>query len=71
MIIKKTNFKGLKVIKSKSHYDSRGFFREVFKKNIVREHNPIFWCFSKSKKKCFKRATSTIKLLPRKICNCA
>ena len=50
MIITKTNFKGLKVIKNKSHYDSRGFFREVFKKNIVREHDPIFWCFSKSKK---------------------
>ncbi len=50
MIVKKTKFKGLKVIKGKIYYDSRGFFKEIFKNKIFKKHNPIFWCMSKSKK---------------------
>ena len=50
MIIKKTIFKDLKVIQGKVHYDSRGFFKEIFKRKILKNHNSIFWCVSKSKK---------------------
>ena len=50
MIINKTSFKGLKLIKGKIYYDTRGFFKEIFKKNKIKSHNPIFWCMSKSKK---------------------
>ena len=50
MIIEKTKFKGLKIIRGKIYYDSRGFFKEVFKKKIFKNHNPVFWCMSKSKK---------------------
>jgi dTDP-4-dehydrorhamnose 3,5-epimerase len=50
MIVKKTNFSGLKIIKGKIFYDSRGFFKEIFKKKLFKNHNPIFWCISKSKK---------------------
>jgi len=32
MKIIKTKFKGLKIIKSKIHYDNRGYFREIAKK---------------------------------------
>jgi len=42
--------KGLKIFKGKNFYDSRGFFREIFMKKKVKEHKPIFWCTSKSKK---------------------
>ena len=45
-----TKIKGLKVFKGKNFYDSRGFFREIFLKKKVKEHKPIFWCTSKSKK---------------------
>ena len=50
MKINKTNFLGLKLIKGKIFYDTRGFFKEVFKKKNIKSHNPIFWCMSKSKK---------------------
>ena len=50
MIIKKTKFKGLKIVTGKIYYDSRGFFKEIFKKKIFKEHKPIFWCMFKSKK---------------------
>ena len=50
MKIKKTNFKGLKIIQSKVHYDSRGFFKELYKKKLLNKHKSIFWCVSKSKK---------------------
>ena len=50
MKIKKTKFKGLKVVKGKIFYDNRGFFKEIFKKKKFKGHNPIFWCMSKSKK---------------------
>ena len=44
-----TKILGLKIIKSKNFYDSRGFFREVFKKKLIKK-NLIFGCLSKSKK---------------------
>ena len=50
MKIQKTAFKGLKIIIGKTYYDSRGFFREIYKKKILKNHRPIFWCTSKSKK---------------------
>lgn len=50
MKIKKTNFKGLKLIEGITHFDQRGFFREIFKSNALKNHKPLFWCLSKSKK---------------------
>ena len=34
MKILNTNFSGLKIIKGKNYFDSRGYFREVFKNRI-------------------------------------
>ena len=50
MINTKAKFLGLKIFKSESFIDNRGFFREIFKKKNVKRHKPIFWCLSKSKK---------------------
>ena len=50
MHIKNTKFKGLKIINGKAFFDNRGFFREIFKKNSLKKHKPIFWCLSKSKR---------------------
>ena len=49
MKIINTEIYGLKILKSKNFHDSRGYFREVFKKNIIK-NNFIFGCLSKSKK---------------------
>lgn len=46
----KTKFKGLKIINGKIFYDTRGLFREVYKKRMLKKYNPIFWCLSKSKR---------------------
>ncbi len=50
MRIQKTKFDGLKIIKGKIFYDTRGFFREIYKKSGLKNHNSVFWCVSKSKK---------------------
>jgi dTDP-4-dehydrorhamnose 3,5-epimerase len=50
MKILKTNFKGLKIIQNINYKDGRGYFREIFKNNLLVRHKPIFWCLSKSKK---------------------
>ena len=50
MKILNTNFSGLKIIKGKNYFDSRGYFREVFKNRIFKNKNFIFWCVSNSKK---------------------
>lgn len=50
MKINKTSFSGLKIIKGKIYYDTRGFFKEIYRKNRIKSHDPIFWCMSKSKK---------------------
>ena len=47
---KNTKINGLKVISGKNHYDSRGFFKEIYVKKKFKNHKPIFWCMSKSKK---------------------
>jgi len=44
-----TRFKNLKIIKGYNHYDSRGFFREIYKKKNLKKKF-IFWCVSRSKK---------------------
>ena len=49
MKIINTKIPGLKILKSKNFYDFRGYFREVFKKKIIKK-NFVFGCLSKSKK---------------------
>ena len=50
MKIISTKFSGLKVIQSKSHKDSRGLFKEDYKKKFFKNKNFIFGCTSSSKK---------------------
>ena len=45
-----TKFSGLKIIQSKIFKDSRGFFREDFKKKNFKDKKFIFACTSSSKK---------------------
>ena len=45
-----TKFSGLKVIESKIFKDTRGFFKEDFKKKFFKEKKFIFGCTSSSKK---------------------
>ena len=50
MKIKSTKFTGLKIIQSKNYKDSRGFFKEDFKKKFFRDKKFVFGCISSSKK---------------------
>ena len=50
MKIKATKFRDLKVIYSEIHKDTRGFFREVFKKKNFSNKKFVFTCISSSKK---------------------
>ena len=50
MQIKKTKFKGLKIISNKIYKDSRGYFKEDFKSAFFKGTKFIFSCTSKSKK---------------------
>ena len=50
MKIKTTKFSGLKIIQSKLHRDSRGFFKEDFKKKFFKNEKFVFGCTSSSKK---------------------
>ncbi len=50
MQIKKTKFKGLKIITNKIYRDSRGYFKEDFKSIFFKGTRFIFSCTSKSKK---------------------
>ena len=50
MKITSTKFSGLKVIQSKIYKDSRGFFKEDFKKKKLRDKKFVFACTSSSKK---------------------
>ena len=43
MKIINTKIPGLKILKSKNYYDSRGFFREVFKQRLIKKRL-IFGC---------------------------
>jgi len=50
MKIKKTKFKGLKIIIGQKFVDSRGYFRELVREKIFKKSRFVFWCMSKSKK---------------------
>jgi len=50
MKIISTKFQGLKIIQSKIYKDSRGFFKEDFKKKFFKSKNFVFGCTSSSKK---------------------
>ena len=50
MKIYKTHFKELKIIKGTNFYDKRGYFREVYRKDFIKNKKFTFWCASKSKK---------------------
>ena len=54
MIIKKTKFKDLIIFGSKIHQDSRGNFREIFKKKYFNKNKFVFTCASKSKGKVLR-----------------
>ena len=49
MKIINTKISGLQILESKNFYDTRGYFREVFKKKIIKK-NFVFGCLSRSKK---------------------
>ena len=55
-MIKKTNFKGLKIFTNLMHKDNRGYFKEILLEEKVKSKFP-FLVMSFSKKKCFKRFT--------------
>ena len=50
MKITSTKFSGLKIIRSKIYKDSRGFFKEDFKKIFFKDKKFVFGCTSSSKK---------------------
>ena len=50
MKIISTKFSGLKIILSKNHRDSRGFFKEDFKKKFFKGKKFVFGCTSRSQK---------------------
>ena len=53
MIIRKTKFKGLLVVKQKNNYDDRGVLRETFSKKILKKKFIFEYCTS-SKKNVFR-----------------
>ena len=54
MRIKSTKFSGLKIIQSKCFKDSRGLFKEDYKKKFFKGKNFVFGCTSVSKKKAIR-----------------
>ena len=50
MQIKKTKFKGLKIVINKIYRDSRGYFKEDFKSKLFKRNKFLFSCTSKSRK---------------------
>mgnify|MGYP003949631447 FL=1 len=50
MKFKKTKIKDLIVFEGRRFLDSRGYFRELFKKKVFSKEKFVFWCMSKSKK---------------------
>jgi dTDP-4-dehydrorhamnose 3,5-epimerase len=46
----KINIEGIKIFKSKIFFDKRGFFKEVYKENLLPRKKFIFGCVSSSKK---------------------
>ena len=66
MRIISTKIYGLKILKSKNYYDSRGFFREVFKQRLIKKRL-IFGCLSKSKKNVLRGLHLQTKFLQAKL----
>ncbi len=54
MKVSKTKIKDLKVFTSKVHRDSRGYFKETFKKNTLEKIKFVFNCVSSSKKRVLR-----------------
>ena len=50
MQIKKTKFKGVRIVTNKIYKDSRGYFKEDFKQALFKGSKFIFSCTSRSKK---------------------
>ena len=64
----KTKFKDLKLIKTNTFKDKRGFFKEVFQNKVEKKNNFVFDCMSYSKKNVlrglhFQKKNSQAKLL--------
>ena len=59
-----TKFKELKIISSKRFIDSRGYFREVFKKKFFKIKH-FYLAAHQNQKKCFKRSSYANKAFPR------
>ena len=53
MIIKKTKFKGLLIIKQKNNKDNRGNLRETFNDKLLKKKFIFEYCTT-SKRKCFQ-----------------
>ncbi len=59
MKLLKTKIKDLKIIKTKIFKDRRGFLKEIFRENLIKNKKFIFNIMSFSKKKCLKRTPHT------------
>jgi dTDP-4-dehydrorhamnose 3,5-epimerase len=57
----KNKISGIKIFKSDIYKDNRGFFMEVYKKNIVKNKELIFHCTSSSKKNVLRGLHAQIK----------
>ena len=66
MKIISTKFSGLKVIQSKSYKDSRGLFKEDYKKKFFKNKNFVFGCTSSSKKNVIRGLHLQTKYLQEK-----
>ena len=67
MLIEKTNFKDLIILRTPIYKDRRGFFKEIYKKKFLNK-NLIFDCLSHSKKNTirglhFQRKNSQAKFI--------
>ena len=71
MQIKKTKFKGLKIVTNKIYKDSRGYFKEDFKQALFKGSKFIFSCTSKSKKNVLRGLHMQTKKKTRKVCFCS
>ena len=57
----KNKISGIKIFKSDIYKDNRGFFKEVYKKNIIKNNELIFHCTSSSKKNVLRGLHTQIK----------
>ena len=66
MKILSTKFLGVKIIQSKIYKDSRGLFKENYKKKFFKNKNFIFGCMSKSNKNVVRGLHLQTKFLQEK-----